>query len=94
MARQKRHSRERAMELLRQIDKSLANGKSTEESCMEAKITKSLYLRWSKKYSGAGDSQEPRLRELELENANLRRLVSELCLQKLALRDIIASGGL
>jgi uncharacterized protein YdcH (DUF465 family) len=41
-----------------------------------------------------GDGQEQRLSELKQENANLRRLVSELCLQKLALRDIIASEGL
>ena len=94
MARWKRHSPEQAMEFLRQIDESIANGKTTEESCMEVEITKATYLRWRKEHSDAGDSQAQRLRELEQENANLRRLVSELCLHKLALRDIIASGGL
>ena len=94
MARRKRHSSEQAMEILRQIDESVANGMTAAESCMEAKITKATYLRWCKKYSHAEDGQAQRLRELELENANLRRLVSELCLHKLALRDIIASGGI
>jgi hypothetical protein len=61
---------------------------------MEVKITKPTYLRWRKEYSDAGDGQAQRLRKLEQENANLRRLVSELCLHKLALRNIIASGGL
>jgi putative transposase len=82
------------MGLLRQIDESIAKGKTTEESCMEAEITKSMYLRWRSEFSDAGDGQTQRIRELEQENANLRRLVAELCLQKLALRDIIASGGL
>jgi hypothetical protein len=82
------------MELVRQIDESVANGKTAAESCMQAKINKATYFRWRKRYCGAGDGQSQRLRELEQENANLRRLVSELSLHKLALRDIIASGGL
>ena len=94
MARRKRHSPEQAMELLRQIVENIAKGKTTAKSCMEAEISKSMYLRWRKKYRGVGDGQEQRLSELKQENANLRRLVSESCLQKLALRDIIASEGL
>ncbi len=94
MARRKRHSPEQAMELLRQIEESIANGKTIAESCMEAKVSKSMYLRWRIERGEPGDGQAKRLRELEQENANLKRLVSELCLQKQALRDIIASGGL
>jgi hypothetical protein len=82
------------MDLLRQMEERIANGKTIEESCMEAKITNSTYLRWRKESSDAGDGQAHRLRELEQENANLRRLVAELCLHKLVLRDIISSGGL
>jgi putative transposase len=94
MAWRRRHSPEQIMELLRQIDESIAKGKTTTECCMEAEITKSMYLRWRSEFGGAANGQTQRLRELEQENANLKRLVSELCLQKLALRDIIASGGL
>jgi hypothetical protein len=94
MARRMRHSPEQVMELRRQIDESIANGKTTAQSCLEAKITMAMYLRWRREYSGGGEAQAKRIRELEQENVNLKRLVSELCLQKLALRDIIASGGL
>ncbi len=94
MARPKTHSPEKAMELLRQIEEGIANGKTIAESCMEAKISKSMYLRWRKEYRNAGNGHAHRLSELEQENANLKRLVSELCLQKLVLRDIITSGGL
>ncbi len=94
MARRRRHSPEREMELLRQIEESIAGGKTIAESCMEAKVSKWMYRRWRIERGEPGDGQAKRLRELEQENANLRRLVSELCLHKQALRDIIASGGL
>ncbi|MGA9134097.1 MAG: transposase [Candidatus Sulfotelmatobacter sp.] len=94
MGRRKRHSPEQARELLRQIEEGIANGNTIAESCMDAKISKSMYLRWRKEYRNAGNGHAHRLSELEQENANLKRLVSELCLQKQALRDIISSGGL
>jgi len=94
MARRKKHSPEEAMELLRQIEESIASGKSVAESCMEAKISNWMYLRLRNERSNTEDGQARRVRELEQENANLKRLVSELCLHKLALRDIIASKGL
>ncbi|MGD0740653.1 MAG: IS3 family transposase, partial [Terracidiphilus sp.] len=83
-----------AMELLRQIEESIASGKTVAESCMEAKISNWMYLRLRNERSNTEDGQARRVRELEQENANLKRLVSELCLHKLALRDIIASKGL
>jgi transposase-like protein len=94
MARQKRHRPEQAIELLRQIEERIASGKTIADSCMEAKVNKAMFWKWRKEYGDAGGDQARRLRELELENANLKRLVSELCLHKLALRDIIASKGL
>jgi hypothetical protein len=94
MARRKKHSPEEAMELLRQIEESIASGKTVAESCMEAKISNWMYLRLRNERSNTEDGQARRVRELEQENANLKRLVSELCLHKLALRDIIASKGL
>jgi transposase-like protein len=81
------------MELLRLIADSIANGKTISDSCKEANITKSMYLSWRKEFGVTVDKQAQRIRKLERENAQLRRLVSDLCLQKLALRDMIASGG-
>jgi hypothetical protein len=53
-----------------------------------------MYFRRRNKCSDATDGQIQRLRKLEQESANVRQLVSELCLHKLALRDIMASRGL
>lgn len=90
----KRRSPEQAAQLLQQMEKDIANGKTIAECCMEAQITRMTYSNWRKKYSGVQDIRALRIKQLEQENANLRRLVSELSLQKLVLRDIMASGGL
>ena len=50
------------------------------------------YYRWRKEYGGLKVDQARRLKELEQENAKLKRLVSELSLEKLVLTDI-ASGN-
>jgi putative transposase len=52
------------------------------------------YHQWRSKYGGLEEHQAKRLKQLEQENANLKRLVSELCLQKQALKDLIVSGGI
>lgn len=94
MAWRRNHSPEQAAELLRQIEEGIANGRTIAECCMEARITRAMYWRWRRESPGVQDVPAMRLKELEQENASLRRLVSELCLQELALRDIISSGGL
>ena len=58
----------------------------------ECGITEQTYYRWRKEYGGLQVDQARRLKELESENAKLKRLVSELSLEKLVLKDI-ASGN-
>jgi transposase-like protein len=91
MAR-KRHSAEQVVNLLRQIEVSVANGKTTTQSCKEAEITEQTYYRWRKEYGGLQVDQARRLKDLEQENAKLKRLVADLSLDKLVLKDL-ASGN-
>jgi len=70
----------------------VANGKTTSLACREAEITEQTYYRWRKEYGGLQVDQARRLKELESENAKLKRLVSDLSLEKLILKDI-ASGN-
>jgi hypothetical protein len=91
MAGRKNHTPEQVVKLLRQIQVTIANGKTTTLACKEAEITKQVYYLWRKKYGGLQVDQARRLKELEQENSKLKRLVSELSLQKLVLKDI-ASG--
>ena len=88
MARGKKHSPEQVVNLLRQVEVSVANGKTTGQSCKEALITEQTYYRWRREYGGLPVDQAKRLKELESENTKLKRLVANLSLEKLVLKDI------
>lgn len=92
MARGRKHTPEQVVNLLRQIEVAVANGKTTALACKEGEITEQTYYRWRKEYGGLQVDQARRLKELEQENTKLKRLVSELSLEKLVLKDI-ASGN-
>ena len=92
MARGKRHSPEQVVNQLRQIEVAVANGKRTALACKEAEITEQTYYRWRKEYGGLQVDQAKRLKELEQENTKLKRLVANLSLDNLVLKDI-ASGN-
>jgi putative transposase len=92
MARRRKHTPEQVVNLLRQIEVAVANGKTTSLACKEVEITEQTYYRWRREYGGLKVDQARRLKELESENGKLKRLVSELSLEKLILKDI-ASGN-
>jgi transposase-like protein len=73
---------------LRQIEVGIANGKSTPQACKEAEINTQTYYRWRKEYGGLKTEQAKRMKELERENARLKRLVAELSLEKQVLKDV------
>ena len=87
----KRYKPEQIVNLLRQIEVEIANGKTTPQACKEAEITQQTYYRWRKEYGGLKLDQAKRLKELEGENAKLKRLVAELSLEKQILKDV--AGG-
>ncbi len=88
----KRYKAEQIVTLLRQIEVGIANGKPTPQACKEAEITQQTYYRWRKEFGGLKLDQAKRMKELERENAKLKRLVAELSLEKQILKDV-ASGN-
>ena len=88
MGRAKKYSAEQIVNLLRQIEVGIANGKTHPVACREAGITEQTYYRWRKEYGGLKVDQAKRLKELEQENSKLKRLVAELSLDKQILQDI------
>ena len=88
--RGKRYEPEQAVALLQKVDAAVASGTSVEHACREVGIVEQTYYRWSKQYRGLREDQAKRLKELEQENARLRRIVSELSLEKLVLKDLIS----
>jgi putative transposase len=88
MARGKKHTAEQIVNLLRQVEVWVANGKTLPQACKEAEIVEQTYYRWRREYGGLKVDQARRLKDLELENAKLKRLVANLSLEKLVLKDI------
>ncbi len=84
----KRMKPEQVVTLLRQIEVAVANGKTTPQACKEAEVTEQTYYRWRKEYEGLKLDQARRLKELEKENARLKRVVADLALEKQVLRDV------
>ena len=84
----KRFSSEQIIATLRQIEVQLAQGKSIALACKDAAISEQSYFRWRKEYGGLQIEQARRLKDLERENARLRRLLADLSLEKQILKDI------
>ncbi len=57
-------------------------------------ISEWTYYRWRQRYSGLAESQAKRLKQLEQENARLKRLVAEQALANEALKEALAQKGL
>ena len=84
----KKYKPEQIVAVLRQIEVQMANGKTAPQACKEAGIHTQTYYRWRKEYGGLKVVQARRFKELEKENARLKRLVAEMSLEKQVLRDV------
>jgi putative transposase len=71
---------------LREAEIVLAQG-GTPEACRRIGVTEQAYYRWRKEYGGLKVDQARRMKDLEKENARLRRAVSDLTLDKLILQE-------
>lgn len=93
MRRGQKTNAEQVVLKLRQIEVQTAQGKSLALACREAGISEQSYYRWRKEYGGLQVDQARKMKDLERENARLRRLVADLSLEKQVLADV-ASGNL
>jgi putative transposase len=87
MAR-KRYTAEQIIGLLRQAEVMVGRGCSMEEVLREIDVTANTYYRWRKEYGGLGLDQARRLKDLEQENARLKRVVADLSLDNLILKEV------
>ena len=88
----KNFSAEQIVTLLRQIEVSISQGKTTSIACREAAISEVSYYRWRKEYGGLQLDQAKRMKDLEKENSRLKKIVADLSLEKAMLKEI-ASGN-
>jgi transposase-like protein len=81
----RRHKAEEIVAKLRHVEGSAAGGRRISECVREIGVTEVTYYRWRKRYGGLGSDLAEHLAELETEITRLRRLVSDLTLEKLIL---------
>lgn len=86
MAR-KRHSDEDILKLLREIEVRLASGSDVSAACRSAGISDATYYTWRKKFGGMARSQLSEMKALEKENQRLKKIVADLELDKLILKE-------
>jgi len=83
----KRFTPEEIIGKLRHADVLLGQGKKVAEVVKALGVTEVTYYRWRQEYGGMSTTQAKRLKELERENTQLRRVVADLTLDKLILQE-------
>jgi putative transposase len=89
----KHHKPEEVVAKLRQVDVLVSQGQAIADAIRAIGVSEVTYYRWRQEYGGLKIEQVKRLKELEQENARLRRAVSDLTLDKLILQEA-ARGNL
>ena len=88
----KRQKPEEIVAKLRQVEVLTTQGQTVAEAIRSIGVTEVTYYRWRQEYGGLKGDQVKRLKDLEAENARLRKAVSDLTLEKLILKEA-ASGN-
>ncbi len=86
--RARRHTPEQIIGKLRDADVDLANGATVGEVCQQLEVSEQTYYRWRSQYGGMKAEEAKRLKELEQENARLKRLVADLSLDNQMLKEL------
>ena len=84
--KQKSHSIEEVIRILRQAD----GGQTAQAVCREHNISEQTFYRWKKKYGGMELADARRLKELEKENAELKKMLAESMLENRILKEVNA----
>ena len=87
MAR-RRHTPEQVVRKLREADRLLSEGGEVGEVARHLEISEQTYHRWRAQYGGMKADDVRRLKELEVENGRLKRIVADKELENVALREI------
>lgn len=72
---------------IREVEVLVGQGERIAAACRKIAVTEQTYYRWRKEYGGMGTEQLKRLKELEKENARLKRVVADLSLEKAILAE-------
>jgi len=89
----KRYTPEQIINSLREAEVLISQGSTAKEAARHLGVSEQTYYKWRKEYGGMRINQAKRLKELEKENARLKRLVADISLDNAILKDV-AQGNL
>ncbi len=88
----RKHSTEQIIRKLREAEVELAKGRSVRDVCKQLGVTDQTYYRWRKEYGGIRTDQARRLKELERENGRLKKVVADLTLDNVILKEAVSGN--
>ena len=88
MAKRKHHTPEQIIRKLEDADRRLSVGQNISQVCQALEVSEATYHRWRNQYGGMKAEEAKRLKELEQENARLKKLVADLSLDKAMLQEV------
>ncbi len=84
----RRFSEEQIIGILKQQESGIATG----GLCRQHNISSATFYKWKAKFGGMNASEAQRLKQLEAENAKLKRIVADLTLDNVALKDVLSKN--
>jgi len=85
----KRYTAETIIRKLREVEILQGQGKTIAQAAKQIGVTEQTYYRWRKEYGGLRVDQAKRLKELQAENARLKRAVADLTVDKQILKEVV-----
>ena len=89
MAKRRRYTPEQIIMKLREAEVLLSQGQTIAQACKAIEISEQTYYRWRKEYGGMNIPQAKQFKELEKENARLKKLVADLSLDNAILKEVL-----
>jgi len=89
MARRRSYTPEQIITKLREAEIHLGQGKTVKEASKLLEISEQTYYRWRREYGGMDVTQAKKLKEVEKENARLKKLVADLSLDNAILKEVL-----
>jgi putative transposase len=86
--KRRRHTPEQIVRKLREADRLLGEGMELPEVTKQLEVSEATYHRWGAQYGGMKADDVKRLKELEVENARLKRIVADQTLEVAALKEL------
>ena len=89
MTKRRSYTPEQIITKLREAEILLSQGKTVKEASKLVEISEQTYYRWRREYGGMDITQAKKLKEMEKENALLKKLVGDLSLDNAILKEVL-----